>query len=71
MSTLKTDSIREYLKTQPVQKAWLFGSLSRNFSKLWKAEAYSLDFMEKYARFIKLWVTSSPLSKKPPHDWHL
>lgn len=30
MSTLKTDSIREYLQTQPVQKAWLFGSFSRN-----------------------------------------
>lgn len=30
MSTLKTDSICEYLQTQPVQKAWLFGSFSRN-----------------------------------------
>jgi len=30
MSTHLAESIRDYLKTQPVQKAWLFGSFSRN-----------------------------------------
>jgi len=30
MSTHLTDTIIDYLKTQPVQKAWLFGSFSRN-----------------------------------------
>lgn len=29
MNTALTQSIREYLKTQPVQRAWLFGSFSR------------------------------------------
>lgn len=30
MSKSVTKSIQDYLKTQPVQKAWLFGSFSRN-----------------------------------------
>lgn len=30
MNAQVTHSIREYFKTQPVEKAWIFGSFSRN-----------------------------------------
>lgn len=33
MNKVITDSIRDYFATQPIQKAWLFGSFSRNEEK--------------------------------------
>lgn len=46
MSTSITDSIRECLKTQPVLKAWLFGSFSRNEER----PDSDVDLLVKYDR---------------------
>ena len=46
MSTTFIDSIKAYLETQPVSKAWLFGSYSRGEER----EDSDVDIMVQYDR---------------------
>ena len=46
MSTQMNQQIADYFKTQPVVRAWIFGSYSRNEQRLWS----DIDILVQYDR---------------------
>ena len=46
MSTQMNQQIADYFKTQPVVRAWVFGSYSRNEQRLWS----DIDILVQYDR---------------------
>ena len=48
MSTqMMNQQIAEYFKTQPVVKAWIFGSYSRNEQRSWAPGGYRRTFIDQ------------------------